>query len=206
MNNANGHQSESSDPTASNGKQAGAPKGNANRTTHGLRGFLTLGTYPKGGGYVRKLLGQFREALEAEILTRHSEVSIFHAALIQSAARHEGRALLLNRWLRTEADLSVSDRLAIVKGITDASDSRDRCLKLLGLDQSAKSESPWAQFDRERLLPANPPAANPPIATASDPTPANGSAAEPTPPNATATTLGDVAGNGEAKSESRATA
>jgi len=72
-------------------------------------------------------------------------LSVFHAALIQSACRHEGRAQLLTRYLR-EAGLSLADRLAVLSGIGNATDSRDKCLQRLDLDRRADID-PWKILD-----------------------------------------------------------
>jgi len=100
---------------------------------------------PEGARYIRRQLGQFRRHLETTILERDGELSVFHAALIQSACRHEGRAQLLTRYLR-EAGLSLADRLAVLSGIGNATDSRDKCLQRLDLDRRADID-PWKILD-----------------------------------------------------------
>jgi hypothetical protein len=121
-----------------------APVGNQNRTVHGVRGYLALGSLPRGARYIRRLIGELRTALESAVSEANGgEISIYHGALIQSACRHEGRALLLSRYLRIEPDLALAERLAILKEIGTASDSRDKCLKAFGLD-AVKSSDPWA--------------------------------------------------------------
>jgi hypothetical protein len=72
-------------------------------------------------------------------------------AVVQTALRHEGRARLLTRWLAKEQALSVSERVQIATAIGNASDSRDRCLKLLGLDQHA---DPLDAYKRALMAPA----------------------------------------------------
>src|SRR5262249_43302838 len=117
----------------------GAPEGNENATKHGLRGLTTSGRVPlkvKGGRHLRKRLGEMCLELGAEIRQRQGrDPSLFEIAVIQSAKRHEARAQLLERWLDKEWEkLSVQDRLAILREIGNATDRRDGCFKVIGLD------------------------------------------------------------------------
>jgi hypothetical protein len=58
--------------------------------------------------------------------------------------------MLLLRWLRIEGDkLPVLDRATLLDKIGNATDSRDRCLKLLGLDALSKPVDPWASIYTE---------------------------------------------------------
>jgi hypothetical protein len=134
-----------------------APLGNRNSMLHGTRGALSLGRYPKGCSYIRRIIGMFRMQLETSVQDSHDSIGVYHAALIQSACRHETRALLLNRWLREQPDASLADKLALMRDITNASDSRDKCLEKLGLSKSAKDENPWTRFRREALAEASEP-------------------------------------------------
>lgn len=109
-------------------------KGNRNALVHGKYAYLAVGRLPPGASYIRRLLGAFQRATEAAVVEAHGEIPLTKAALIQSAVRHEGRAQLLTRWLR-ESDLSLAERLAVLKEIGGATDARDRCLKLLDLDR-----------------------------------------------------------------------
>jgi hypothetical protein len=134
------------------GKGAGKAK-NVNARKHGVHGFLTLGRAPDGCGYVYRVVRQLRRQLEIDIQHKHGKVSTYHGALIQSACRHEGRAALLTRWLRLidgtdqagaaatskKTDATLAEKLAILKEIGAASDSRDRCLKALGLDRDERA-------------------------------------------------------------------
>lgn len=112
----------------------GAPPGNANRTRSGKRAWSAVKRLPKGSGAIRQQLYTERDEIEVVTGRQHGEISLFHAALIQSAIRHSGRAQLLERWLRVEPDLTLNERLAVLKEIGAASDSRDKCLQRLGLD------------------------------------------------------------------------
>lgn len=121
--------------------RGGAPANNRNRMTWGGRGWAAIGSYPKGFSVVRRYVGRMRAELEAAVCERHGQIGVYEAALVQSACRHEGRALLLQRLLRVEPGLSVTERLGIVREIGSASDSRDKCLKGLGLDLASKTKT-----------------------------------------------------------------
>jgi hypothetical protein len=157
-------------PGNQNAAGHGAPPGNRNRTLMGVRGWAAIGSYPKGCSHVRRLVGRMRVELEDAVCEQHGSIGVYQAALVQSACRHEGRALLLTRWLRTETDgsrkcsadatdkpagLTVAEKLGILKEIGNATDSRDRCLKLLGLD-AAKDRNPWDALDGRAINGAGP--------------------------------------------------
>ena len=108
--------------------------GNRRATRHGL----TAGQLPKGAAYIKRCSDQFRVAIEQAVADRNGgQVSLYHAALIQSAQRWERHAMLSQRWLRHEADkLNADQRLAYSREVARASSERDKCLRLLGLDRS----------------------------------------------------------------------
>ena len=108
---------------------------------HGKYAYLALGSLPKGASYIRRLIGQFRGALEQAVRDKEGEITIYSTALVQSACRHEGRAQLMTRWLRlTEPKLTLTDRLAVLREIGAATDARDRCLRTLGLDKRPEAD------------------------------------------------------------------
>jgi len=139
--------------------RGGAPAGNRNRMQSGLsavRGWLTIGSLPKGASYIRRTLGRMRTELESAVLAMHGEITPYHAALIQSATRHEARSMLAGRWLRLEgAKASLADRLSLLATVTNASDARDKCLEKLGLDKRPGA-NPWAALDADSREPAAP--------------------------------------------------
>jgi hypothetical protein len=139
---------------SSNGR--GAPKGNRNAITSGVYAFLANGRYPKGAAYIGRLLGQLRHSLEQVVQSRNGEVSLYQGAVIQSCCRHEGRAQLLQRWLREldkdERDSSISERVSILKEIGSATDARDRCLKLLKLDHDEHHDVLQAIYSEALLV------------------------------------------------------
>ncbi len=133
----------------------GAPAGNRNATRSGRRAWETVKRLPKSCGAIRQQLYAERDDIELSVGRQHGEVSLYHAALIQSAVRHSGRAQLLERWLRVEEGLSLNERLAVLKEIGAASDSRDKCLKLLGLDVAHDAtRDAWASV-LSRAVPAD---------------------------------------------------
>ncbi len=107
---------------------AGAPFKNKNATKHGLR----ASGLPSGCKYIEGQISAFRRYIREEV----TDLSLWQEATLQSACRHETRALLAARWLRLEAKkLSIAERVALVKTVSDATDARDKCLKAIGLDE-----------------------------------------------------------------------
>jgi hypothetical protein len=68
--------------------------------------------------------------------------------LAQSAARHEAVALLLQRWLREAPDLPVTERAAVLKQFSAATDRRDACLEKLGLSKRPESDPLTALYGK----------------------------------------------------------
>ena len=113
--------------------------GNRNAMRHGVYSYLALGRMPKGCGYIYTLSRKLRTQLELELVNKHGEVSIYRAALVQTACRHEARAQLSSRWLKHNADeMNHHDRLSYLREIGNASDARDRALKAIGLDADGR--------------------------------------------------------------------
>ncbi len=66
---------------------------------------------------------------------------------VNTATRMEIRSLLATRYLRVEGEaLSLTDRLALMKTVTDASEGRDRALRALRLDIKAPRNA-WDVVD-----------------------------------------------------------
>jgi hypothetical protein len=103
------------------------------RITVGTYSYLSTGRWPKGASYVGKTLKGLRRDLERAVNERGTKVEEWAACLIQSACRHEARAQLLQRKLRLET-LTPDQYFACLRDISAATDSRDRCVKALGLD------------------------------------------------------------------------
>jgi hypothetical protein len=82
-----------------------------------------------------------------EALQTMREINSFDDALLQSACRHEARAMLAAKWLRDEGkNLAINERLSLTATISNATDSRDKCLKLLGLDRLADAGDAWGSI------------------------------------------------------------
>lgn len=122
----------------------GAPAGNVNGLTHGMRSSddvmnvrFNLGKLPPMLKRIERAVNLFRRAIESAVVDAHGSVGVYHAALVQSAARLEARALMAQRWLRLNIEeLDMNEKLACSKAIAEASTARDKCLERLGLHQT----------------------------------------------------------------------
>jgi hypothetical protein len=115
--------------------------------TTGLKSFLTTGRWPKGCSYVAKVMRAMRRELEELVTRQQAKVPPSAPFLIQSACRHEGRALLLQRKLREQAEtLSVDQYVSLLDGISRATTARDGCLKGLGLDKVPGPIDAWDAY------------------------------------------------------------
>jgi len=118
-------------PTNGTGKKqhsdskTGAPRGNSNRTTHGLHG----GKLPAGCRYIENNRNALRRQVESEIMDARGRITVVEAALTQSLCRHETRAQLIYRWLReadgSNAGLSILDRVQLLREISAATDRQN---------------------------------------------------------------------------------
>jgi hypothetical protein len=135
-------------------RRRGGQSENANAMTHGLRAGasvirLNLGALPPSMARIERAVNSFRRVLEGAVIQTHGCVNLIHAALINSASRHETHALRVQRWLRLNSDsLDANQRLAYSKAIADASTARDRCLERLGLDGNGADA--FEDYYRER--------------------------------------------------------
>ena len=119
--------------------KGGAPRGNKNRTLHGLR----ASGLPNGCTYIRSSLSSLRTLVRNELEQRQGggRLELYQEACLQSAVRHETRALLVARWLRLAGDeLDIDKRISLLRDLSNATDARDRCLKELGLDKSPAAD------------------------------------------------------------------
>jgi len=130
-------------PKSATGKahpRGGAPFGNRNAMRHGLR----AGSLPKGASYIAREMVALRREIEDAVLARRGRIELYEAALIQTAVRWERHALLAQRWLRLNAEtMTHEERVRYSREIARASSERDKCLKLLGLDQE---KDVWAEL------------------------------------------------------------
>ena len=112
-----------------NNNGCGAPKNNRNSLRHGLR----ASRLPGDAKHIEQSTDRLRRELEDAVLARRSEMSLRDAALVQSACRHERRALLLERWLRVGGIVLMAERLSVLKDISGATDQRDKCIERLDI-------------------------------------------------------------------------
>lgn len=120
----------------------GAPLQNRNRVSIGLYSF-PKGKFPRGASWVGRQVHHTGRVVTNAVVERDGATSPYAEALISSVCEHEGRRLLLKRWLRLEGDsLPVLDRAALLTQIGRATDARDNCLRLLGLDKTV-AQDPW---------------------------------------------------------------
>ena len=155
---------------------AGAPKGNRNALKHGTRSFV-LGRLPRGASYIGKLQYRCQRDIEREVIARKGEISLYDAAVINSAVSHERTALQLMHYLRKADDpktisltvksekgsatttepkgLGIMERASLLGQVSKARDRRDACLRALGLDK-APGANMWEDYDRgARLIEAS---------------------------------------------------
>lgn len=113
-----------------------------NNMQHGLFSdrVASLGKAPKGASYVGRLVGKLRRELENVLVEAKGEVSLQDALTINTACRWERHAMLANRWLaHNSAEMTFDQRLAFSRDIARASESRDRAIEKLKLDQSPQA-------------------------------------------------------------------
>jgi len=115
-------------------RRPGGQPGNRAGVIHGCK-CLTLGRTPKGSGWVKSLVSQFRRAVTLATLERAGDLGLYHHAVIQTCCRNEQGALLAQRFLRLSWDtLTPDQRLSWLTAIAKLSEARDRGLRGLGLD------------------------------------------------------------------------
>lgn len=127
-----------------------APQNNQNARRHGLR------SNQVGDKSIENEVGKLRALARDAIAALFGDVSLYREAALQSAIRHEARARLAAKWLRDEHNprkqktLTLSERLALTATISNATDARDKCLKLAGLDSVISPASMWDAIDERR--------------------------------------------------------
>ncbi len=115
---------------------------NRNSMRHGLR----ASKLPAKCGWIHREVRGFRRAVEDAVVSVHGEVSILHAASINTACRAEVHAQLAARWLRDQIDeLDAAQRLNYSAAVVKASESRDKALATLGIDR--RTISKWDALD-----------------------------------------------------------
>lgn len=139
-----------------------APPATRKHRRHGVFSWCAAGRVPlkvKGGKHLRTVLRALRRGLLLEAESVHGRPATqLEQGLIASAVRHEGRARLLEMVIQRDWEaLAVPERVSILREIGAASDSRDRCIKAIGLDKRPEPLPPsLAAFLNS--LPPEPPA------------------------------------------------
>ncbi|HEX5446528.1 MAG TPA: hypothetical protein VFW87_22105, partial [Pirellulales bacterium] len=143
------HQDAKSPPARSLG---GGPIANENALKHGLSAWKRAGKLPRKYKALRAELRNMAAEIECEVTSlKCREPTLYERAVISTAVRHHGRLALLERWLAAEhATMPLSDRLAVLKSIGDASTARDKALASIGLDRDRAENI----FDALYSLPA----------------------------------------------------
>lgn len=153
----------------------------------------TIGSLGPGRGHVVINLRQLRDWLEKATLKQHGEISLLHAAYINTACRNERTAQLSQCWAKENPDLPLNDRLNLARGIGAASEARDRAIEKLKLD--TKPADLWASA-YAAPIPAKTPDTAPNASCTS-----NSTASASEPQDATDATLGGL--NAEGDSDGR---
>ncbi len=97
----------------------------------------------------------FRNAVQEEVrkLFAGTNPGLYAWKVAESAVRHEMRAIMMEELLCKNEDLTVEQKVLLIKHLCDASDSADAALKRIGLDRL--SEMPEA-IDPWMVAPAPP--------------------------------------------------
>lgn len=107
-----------------------------------------------------KELISIRDQIEAAVIAKYREVSLTHAAVIESVLIHHKRQRLLERWLirpkhvkprpwesdddnNTQA-IPLKERIQLTKDEAQAADARAKAIASLGLGDSNAEGIPWA--------------------------------------------------------------
>lgn len=115
---------------------------------------------PADCGNLATELISIRDQLEAAVIAKHGEVSLQHAAIIESVLIHHKRQRLLERWLirpkhvkprpwesdedNNTAAIPLKERIQLTKDEAAAADARAKAITSLGLGDSNNDGIPWA--------------------------------------------------------------
>jgi hypothetical protein len=113
--------------------------------THGLRSerALVLSDPPAGSRHIKRDVTTLRRKLEAAAEATHGALTLTLESQINLACRAEIRALLAAKWLRdAKADLSPSEKLAMINAVAEATKSRDDAIRALRLDVPPQEPDP----------------------------------------------------------------
>lgn len=112
------------------------------------------------GNLVREM-ESIRDLLEREVIAKHGEIGVDHAAIIESVLIHHKRQRLLERWLirpkhikprpwesddeNNTQSIPLADRMKLVSEESKAAEARAKAIQSLGLGKSTSDDIPWAQ-------------------------------------------------------------
>lgn len=144
-----------------------APLKNRNAYRHGLRSNQT------SDPVVNNQLRAFRRSIREELAGVNGLPTVAQEALLQSAVRHETRALLAGHYLRREAKLPIARRMELLAAISAATAERDKVLRQLGIvgsvnGKAAAGSDLWGSLDETPTSPADASGDTPPAAEPSD--------------------------------------
>lgn len=116
-------------------------------TAPSIRHFFVAGKLPPGTKDIQNRCNAMRRMLEEAVIDAKGSVSITDASCINSAIRWERHGQLCNRWLLVNhANMSHLDKMKFSRETADASDKRDKSIRLLGLDRDAIQDA-WSCID-----------------------------------------------------------
>jgi len=124
----------------------GTPK-NTNALKHGrksraVRYGLKVGALPKEFRHIQNHVNGVRREMETAVESRHGQVSLSHALLIDSAVAHELHATICRTLLnRNIAKLAPLDQAKLAGDAAKAKEARNRAFGRLDLDPS--DHDPW---------------------------------------------------------------
>lgn len=154
----------------------GKGKGGKFRAAPGrpARGLLKAGERARGPWDFRKVTGilplnrdgtikavKFRDSLEDEVRRAYagSNPGLYAWCRGNSATRHEMRALMCEGMLAEHYDeLTIEQKLLLMKHLCDASDARDKAMEAIGLDRLSEMPDAIDPMDIAPLPPAELPA------------------------------------------------
>lgn len=127
-------------------KSGGAPSGNSNATTHGLKG----SKFPPGAIREQTTVRAIVLAAKAACEAKHGHpVTVHQMAVLHRLRRAATKDRLSARWLRLEAaTLTIEQRIALVEAQESSAETIEKCLRQLGLDGAgAATPDLWAKVD-----------------------------------------------------------
>jgi hypothetical protein len=124
--------------------KGGARRGNRSAWRHGLRSNRS----PADAAFIDVATDGLRRNVEDALIATKRSVSLSDAFVVNSIVRHESRAQKIAHYLRS-ADglkLSIMERCQLLAQLSDATDRRDRAVRLLNLDSDSQLK-PWLVQD-----------------------------------------------------------